>query len=363
MAFEILTPDVGTRLLRTFGTLSEENRKRQELASNIANREAKVEQQAIMNAIREQQLGQGQQRIDNSLFLGLGNLNIRKQIEERMAQEAAVRMAEDQQKLDASQADNDARNELVGVMSMPDEQGLTLSQRLYSRDDKIAREALQAFAELDGRFAGAGKLTDAYLKGVIGRLNANRQAELNGVREQRMAQTAEANATRADRAQDFREKTYSERAAATAEKAKATQSNQEISNRLRVLNPEISSSLTQYEKRMAEWRKLKPGVQKTNLEGDIARLAEHINKLKGEREELTRLGKGGPQPGALFGSDAELPPLPDDAAAPAQAAPAPVQPSIQAVPNTAPTPAPAAAPLPTPTDVNGLDFIFSRPAK
>lgn len=359
MAFEIIQPDVGSRMLRTFGALSEENRKRQELASNIQLREQRVLQQTLMNDIRERQLGISQQRADTSLALGNANLKLRQQMEERLAQSAATDMALDQQKIDATNSDTETQRAVVGLMNTPDENGLTLSQRLNSDNPQVARDAMNAFAEIQRRYSGSGKLTDKYLNDSFNILGKNRQDELARIREERMAKSAADTSAYRDRTQDERERAARVREGATANKAQATLSSDQTRNRLRALNQEIPSETMQYEKRMAEYNKTKDPARKSQLETEIRILGETIDKKKAERDRLTRI-PAAPQPDQLFGGQAELPPVPDNAAAPVS--PAPARPSIQAVPNTAPAAAPV-APAPTPADVNGLDFIFARPTR
>lgn len=374
MAFEILQPDVGSRLMKTFGTISEENRKRQELASNIANRENQVLQRTLMNDIRERALGISQQRADQGLMLGLGNLNLRKQVEERMARQAGVRMLLDQQKLDATEADEAAQAELAQLMNVKDESGLSLSQRLHHSDEKIAREAMTAFAELSSRYAGKGKATDTYLKYTSDLLSKDRQAVLAAEREKRMAQSAEDANARFERAQTERE-----RAAKVREEGKSGAAKISDADRSAVqnFNRDIASAETQYRNFEKQRNATKNPAEKEKFLKQMADMGNLAKELRDKRDALVKKYQTGPNPGQLIGGDLplpepDLPPVPENAAAPALKNP--IQPSIQAVPapvvpQSAPAPVSPVmplqnqAPMPTQADVNGLDFIFARPKR
>lgn len=366
MAFEILQPDVGSRMLKTFGTLSEENRRRQELSNKVQALEQKAAQADWMNNLRMQQFGLAQQRADQSALLGLATLDLRTKTEERLAQQAAADIAEARQKLEATQGDNDARNELVGVMSLPDDSGLTLSQRLYSRDDKIANDALNAFAELDGKYAGTGKMTDAYLKGVYDRMGRNRQDQLARLREERMAKAAADAAARYDRTQDERERAAKAREGAAASKAQTTQRTEAARTRAMTLRQQVVTETQQYENLGKEILKTKDPNKKKALEQQRADLGRIVDEKKAELDRITKLPDG-PRPEDMFGGNAELPPVPVDAAAPVQpsiqAVPAPIVPQAAPIPVSPTAPLQNQAPPPTQADVTGLDFIFSRPSR
>lgn len=362
MAFEIIQPDVGTRLLRTFGAISEENRRKQELSQKMQALEMKSAQSDFMERIRLGQLGIAQQRADQSGALGLLNLQLRTEAEKRLAQQAGVQMLKDQQKLDATAADEASEVELAGLLNAKDESGMSLSQRLQSTDEKIAGEAMNAFAELSGRYAGAGQRTLGHLKFTTDLLSKNRQDQLARIREDRMAKSAADSAARFDRAAAERERHNKVTEGAAANKAQSNLTAELTRARAMALRQQITSETMQYENLGKEILKTKDPNKRKALEDQRFSLGRKVDEKKAEVDRITKLPDG-PRPEDMFGGNAELPPVPADAVT------TPAQPSIQVVPQSASAPVSPTAPLqnqappPTQADVTGLDFIFSRPSR
>lgn len=198
MAFRINSPEVGATLLKTFSTFAEENRRRQQLdqQANQALQSLAIKEMGV--TLRERALDQSAQRTQNSLALGLGNLSLRERELDQRTKEAAIRIADKQSDYDAQEADLQAAVDLSEMMVAPNPQGKSLSQRIHSADPNEAKEALREFSSLADRYAGRGAKTQATIRNIEARLNAQQRQLLNETREARMKTQAEAAAKKSE---------------------------------------------------------------------------------------------------------------------------------------------------------------------
>lgn len=210
MAFEILKPEVGTRLINTFSALAEENRKRQEMALNQEKSLQNILLKDAALAIRERAVDVSAQRAANNYETAMRRLDYVAQAEERLRGAEARRESEWKQKQDASAKDEAAANDFSLSMTNPGPNGEpSLSQRLHSADPKISEQAEQEFTNIAVnaiKNSGKGTLTMNSIRFADSNLSKDRQARLAAAREARLAQSAEESSARADRAQADREK-------------------------------------------------------------------------------------------------------------------------------------------------------------
>lgn len=198
MAFRINNPEVGATLLKTFATFAEENRRRQQLdqQANQALQNLAIKEMGV--TLRERALQQQASNAQDRLLLGIGNLGLRMKEGEQRAKEAAVRIADKQGDLDAQESDLQGAVDLSEMMTAPNDAGKSLSQRIHSADPAEAKEALREFSNIADRFAGRGAKTQATIRNIEARLNAQQRLLLNETREARMKAQAEAAAKKSE---------------------------------------------------------------------------------------------------------------------------------------------------------------------
>jgi hypothetical protein len=298
MAFEIATPDVGSRLLKTFGAISEENRANRLLESRIEQAEASIAAREMANTIREKALGIQQQRADQSYLLGGARLDLQKLIEQRHAEESGVKMNKLREDADATSGDRDSRNQVSSLLNTPDETGKTLHQRMWSADEKEAKEARDAYANLASRFAAAGKLTQQYLNDIDKRFRDQKGIDLAAEREARMAETAAANADRADRSLDERSKQGAARVGAAATRADQQAAQAKLKEQVDFHEKEIASRVRRADAAKKASLSEKNPVKKAELETIWKTEGYLANEYRKQLAKLVGVGipsLGGPE--------------------------------------------------------------------
>jgi hypothetical protein len=222
LADAISTPQVGQTMLKTFATLSEENRRRKELDINQQKLVQGLAMKEAAQDIRERALSERARQFDERHNLATQAFELKEIESNARTGLTNLNAAKVRNQLLAETVDVGKASLLSDLINNPGDDGKPpLVHRMLSMDEKTAQEAYREFAQVaignvgkkGGQVDELIRHTESLLKGAQADKYAAIRASVAAEREKRMAADQQADNTRADASLEERKRANAAREA------------------------------------------------------------------------------------------------------------------------------------------------------